>query len=129
MKLTKEQRAVLNDCVIDADAWLSDAIAGGLNAAKKEFSDLSPEEHERIALEKAAQGLAEKVVKRKPEYERRLATGNYKTRKEREIEDLKVQAANDRSHPHLRTHHMRRLSEFDGVDRSAEIAALTRRPS
>lgn len=63
--MTREQKAVLAHVVVDPDAWYAHVLA-------------------RFGEERAAQALADKVARWRPQYEMSKAAPGYKTRAERD---------------------------------------------
>ena len=75
MKLTQDQLNVLNECVVDGQAW-ADHVEATFDTAK------------------AKEALLAKVAKNQANYDKAVAKGNYKDRKQRD--DAQAQAEQDR---------------------------------
>ena len=75
MKLTQDQLNVLNECVVDWQAW-ADHVEATFDTAK------------------AKEALLAKVAKNQANYDKAVAKGNYKNRKQRD--DAQAQAEQDR---------------------------------
>lgn len=71
--LTDEQRAVLAHVVVDPDAWYAHAVAC-------------------FGRDVAAKHLSAKTARWKPLYDKACKAGGYKSRSEREAEELKEEA-------------------------------------